>query len=191
MKIYFCVANNPDGIEITPRSLFRIRQGKYWVPDCADYQTKFNLPRRLKAKEIFAGWSCYNCKFLKEKEASPKKEIPTPKKIQKPAPKAKETLTRQMLSEKVSNILDISQRQADTIITQSFAIIAERLSDHDKVSLKDFGTFEARPRKGWKGRHPTTGEQIQISDGFTIRFRSSKKMKETIANWPGKSEESA
>jgi len=188
MKIYFCVANNPDGIEIVPRSLSRIRQGKYWVPDCADYQTKFNLPRRLKAKEIFAGWSCFNCKFLKE-TASPKKEIPTPKKIYK-APQVKETFTRQMLSQEVSNILNITQHHADTIITQTFAAIAQCLSEHEKVSLKDFGNFEARPRKGWKGRHPTTGEQVQISDGFTVRFRSSKRMKETIANWPGKPEKS-
>ena len=191
MKIYFCVANNPDGIEITPRSLSRIQQGKYWVPDCADYQTKFNLPRRLKVKEIFAGWSCFNCRFLKE-TTPPKKEIAAPKEPPQKAkaPQVKETLTRQMLSQEVANILDIPQQRADTIITQTFATISERLSQHEKVNLRDFGSFEARPRKGWKGRHPTTGEQVEISDGFTIRFRSSKSMKETIADGPGKSEDS-
>jgi len=72
MKRYYCIANDPDGLEITPRSLARVHQGKYWVPDCVDYQSKFNLPRRIKAREVFAGWSCHNCKSLLEK-TDPKK----------------------------------------------------------------------------------------------------------------------
>ncbi len=85
MKYYYCVANDPDGIEVVPRSLPRVRHGRYWVPDCVDYQSKFNLPRRLKAKEVFAGWSCYNCKFLKEtsvqkKNSQPDESSPNPSK---------------------------------------------------------------------------------------------------------------
>lgn len=77
MKRYYCIANDPDGLEIAPRSLARIHQGKYWVPDCVDYQSKFNLPRRIKAKEVFAGWSCHNCKSLREK-TDPKKNSKQP-----------------------------------------------------------------------------------------------------------------
>ncbi len=85
MTCYYCIANDPDGLEITPRPLSRVRQGKYWVPDCVDYQTKFNLPRRLKLKEIFSGWSCYNCKCLQErsepeKSSEPEKGSPSEKK---------------------------------------------------------------------------------------------------------------
>lgn len=72
MKFYSCIANDPDGVEISPRSLSRVSQGKYCVPDCVDYESKFNLPRRVRAREIFAGWSCHNCKFLKE-TSKPKK----------------------------------------------------------------------------------------------------------------------
>lgn len=72
MKRYYCTANDPDGIEIIPRSLSRIKQGRYCVPDCVDYESKFNLPRRVRSKEVYAGWSCYNCRFLKE-AATPKK----------------------------------------------------------------------------------------------------------------------
>ena len=73
MTSYSCIANDPDGLAITPRSLSRVRQGKYCVPDCVDYQTKFNLPRRIKNREVFAGWNCHNCKFLQEK-SEPKKK---------------------------------------------------------------------------------------------------------------------
>ena len=67
MMRYYCVANDPDGMEIVPRSLSRMRQGRYWVPDCVDYQTRFNLPRKIKSREVFAGWNCHNCKYLHEK----------------------------------------------------------------------------------------------------------------------------
>ena len=76
MKHYYCVANNPEGVEIVPRSLSRVRQGRHFVPDCVDYESKFNLPRRLKAKEIFAGWNCHNCKFLRETSALTKAPQP-------------------------------------------------------------------------------------------------------------------
>lgn len=85
MKYYYCVANNPDGLSIVPRARSRIQQGRYWVPDCVDYQSKFNLPRRIKAREVFAGWSCYNCKFLDE-ALTPRE---TPQKEEQAAEKAK------------------------------------------------------------------------------------------------------
>lgn len=66
MKYYYCIANDPEGIAITPRSLSRVRQGKYCVPDCVDYESKYGLPRRVKSKEVYAGWNCHNCRFLKE-----------------------------------------------------------------------------------------------------------------------------
>ncbi len=75
------MANDPDGIEIEPRPLSRVQQGKYWVPDCVDYQTKFRLPRRIKTRDVFAGWNCHNCKHLQERSSPPIKscdEKPSP-----------------------------------------------------------------------------------------------------------------
>ena len=66
MKHYYCIANDSEGIEITPRSLSRVRQGRHCVPDCVDYESKYNLPRRVKAREVYTGWNCHNCKHLKE-----------------------------------------------------------------------------------------------------------------------------
>jgi len=83
MKHYYCIANDPEGIRITPRSLSRIVQGRYCVPDCVDYESRFNLPRRLKAKEVYAGWSCHNCKFLRESpgpKKNPQSRPPSPDK---------------------------------------------------------------------------------------------------------------
>lgn len=65
-KFYACNANIPAGEPITPINRKRIQQGRYYVPDCADYESKFGLPKRVKLKEVYAGWSCYNCVHLME-----------------------------------------------------------------------------------------------------------------------------
>ena len=94
MKRYYCIANDPDGVEVEPRSLGRVRQGRYCVPDCVDYQAKFNLPRRIKSREVFAGWSCHNCKNLQERPAPPQNipQEPSQEVVEEAPPKAPETL---------------------------------------------------------------------------------------------------
>ena len=67
MPLYHaCDANLPEGEAITPIARKRIQDGKYFVPDCPDYDSKFGLPRRIKIKVVYAGWSCFNCKHLLE-----------------------------------------------------------------------------------------------------------------------------
>lgn len=67
MPLYYaCNANVPEGEPITPIARKRVQAGKYFVPDCADYRSKFGLPPRVKLKAVYAGWSCYNCSHLLE-----------------------------------------------------------------------------------------------------------------------------
>ncbi len=172
MKSYYCMANDPDGIEIEPRSLSRVRQGKYWVPDCVDYTTRFKLPRRIKSGDVFAGWSCHNCKFLEERLAVPKKKTTDPL-----APsKAVDTVTRHMVSEQVAHRLGILDRHADRILVQMFATITDRLGEREPVMLKNFGKFKVRRQKGRRGRHPSTGAHISIPDRWIVRFLPSKSL---------------
>ncbi len=63
---YGCNANIPEGEPITPIARKRILQGKYFVPDCPDYESKFGLPKKVKIKAVYAGWSCFNCVHLME-----------------------------------------------------------------------------------------------------------------------------
>lgn len=63
---YGCNANIPEGEPITPIPRKRVQQGKYFVPDCPDYDSKFGLPKRVKLKAVYAGWSCFNCVHLME-----------------------------------------------------------------------------------------------------------------------------
>ena len=67
MPLYHaCNANQSEGEPITPVARKRIQEGKYFVPDCPDYHSKFGLPARIKINKVYAGWSCFNCTHLLE-----------------------------------------------------------------------------------------------------------------------------
>lgn len=67
MSLYYaCNANVPEGEPITPKSRGRVQEGKFFVPDCPDYESKFGLPSKVKLKTVYTGWSCHNCVHLME-----------------------------------------------------------------------------------------------------------------------------
>jgi len=65
-KYYACNANIPGGEPIEPINRKRVEHGRYWVPDCPDYDSKFGMPNKIKRREAYAGWSCWNCVHLME-----------------------------------------------------------------------------------------------------------------------------
>jgi DNA-binding protein HU-beta len=177
MRHYYCTANDSEGIEITPRTLSRVTQGKYCVPDCVDYESRFNIPRKIKAKEIYTGWNCHNCRFLKETQTPKKPPTGSPP---PPSPPS-ETVTREELSKQVSSKSGISQRRVDKIIVNALSTITRSLGQHQNVKLEDFGKFEVKMRKGWNGRHPGSGEETPVPDRPTIRFKPGKSLKQKLA----------
>jgi len=54
------------GKEITPRSIGKIKNGSYYIPDCPDYEPRIHIPKKVNIKAPFTGWNCRNCKNLKE-----------------------------------------------------------------------------------------------------------------------------
>jgi len=179
MKHYYCIANDPQGIEITPRTLSRVLQGKYCVPDCVDYESKFNIPRKVSAKEIYTGWNCHNCRFLEEtltrKKTSPDSHPPA----STPPPA---TITREDISKQVSSKAGMSHRRADKIIIKALSAIIGSLSKRQEVKLENFGKFEVKERKGWNGRHPVSGKQTRIQNRPAVRFTPGKNLKQKLAD---------
>ena len=55
-----------------------------------------------------------------------------------------------------------------------------RLCRHEPVKLEDFGKFEVRLRKGWRGRHPETGERILVRSRYAVCFGPGKKIRRLV-----------
>ena len=64
-SMYKCMGKKMQGKEITPGSIGKIRKGAYYIPDCPDYESRINIPKKIHIKDPFTGWNCCNCKNLK------------------------------------------------------------------------------------------------------------------------------
>lgn len=62
--MYRCTAKEIQGKEITPKAIGKIRKGDFYIPACPYYIPRVNIPKKIKASEVFAGWHCHNCKNL-------------------------------------------------------------------------------------------------------------------------------
>jgi DNA-binding protein HU-beta len=61
----------------------------------------------------------------------------------------------------VSRQTKYTQKEISELLNIIFDSIVEGIKD-EKITFVGFGTFEKRQRKARKGRHPQTGEELEI-----------------------------
>ena len=85
------------------------------------------------------------------------------------------------LVNKVSELTDISKKDASKAVDAVFDAISEALQAGDKVQLVGFGNFEVRERSARKGRNPQTGEEIEIAASKVPAFKPGKQLRDACA----------
>lgn len=73
-----------------------------------------------------------------------------------------------------------SQQKADRFFREFVATVGQVLATGDDVHLAGFGKWERRYYKGRPGRHPQTGEKIQIPAHYRAAFKPFKALKEEV-----------
>ena len=90
-------------------------------------------------------------------------------------------MTKAELIEKMANEAGISKVAANEALNSFVDNVTKALKKKDgKVTLVGFGTFQKVSRKARKGRNPRTGESIKIKASKSVKFKPSKKLKDTI-----------
>lgn len=85
------------------------------------------------------------------------------------------------LINKVSEMAEVSKKEAETVITATFDAITDALKDGDKVQLVGFGSFEVKKRAARVGRNPKTKEPIDIPASTVPVFKAGKVLKEVVS----------
>ncbi|EXX91314.1 DNA-binding protein [Paenibacillus darwinianus] len=83
---------------------------------------------------------------------------------------------------KVSDLTELSKKDATKAVDAVFDAISEALQGGDKVQLVGFGNFEVRERSARKGRNPQTGQEIEIAASKTPAFKPGKSLKDLVGN---------
>ena len=81
---------------------------------------------------------------------------------------------------KIAEKSDLTKKQAEAALNAFTETVFEALKDGDKVQLMGFGTFEVKERAAHIGRHPTTGEAMEIPASKTPSFKAGKTLRDSV-----------
>lgn len=90
-------------------------------------------------------------------------------------------MNKSELIAKVADKAGLTKKVAGETVESVLSVIADALSQGDKVTLVGFGTFEVRDRAARKGVNPATGSTINIPASRVPAFKAGKSLKEAVA----------
>ncbi len=122
----------------------------------------------------------------KPETAKPAKPVAAAKSVTsaKPAAAAKpakvELITLRQLAASIGEAHNLSQTQANGVLSSTVALIGEHLKKGARIRIAGLGTLEVRKRAARMGRNPATGEPIEIKASKKVAFRAAKDLSEAI-----------
>ncbi len=93
-------------------------------------------------------------------------------------------MTKAELVDEVARVVQLTKKQAETIVNIVFDSIVESLRAGQKIELRGFGSFRLRSRKSRTGRNPKTGEKVEVPSKKIPYFKPGKELKELINREP-------
>ena len=93
---------------------------------------------------------------------------------------SKKSWNKKDLTNFISKRLGIPKSKANEYLNTFVDVVSEGLINGKKITISDFGSFSVSERSGFKGTHPQTGEEIQVSPRFIPVFKVGKKLKKAL-----------
>lgn len=82
----------------------------------------------------------------------------------------------------IVTITGLTRRQADDVLSSTVEHITDALARGESLNLMGFGAFTVAQRSARTGRHPQTGEPMEISASKHVNFKPGKALKEKLGN---------
>lgn len=89
-------------------------------------------------------------------------------------------MTKAELVDEVARTVQLTKKQAETIVNIVFDSIVDSLRAGEKIELRGFGSFRLRNRKSRLGRNPKTGAKVDVPSKKIPYFKPGKELKELI-----------
>jgi len=89
-------------------------------------------------------------------------------------------MTKADLIENVSQAVEMSRKDSETIVETIFESIVKSLRAGDKIEIRGFGSFRTRQRNSRVGRNPKTGARVDVPAKKIPFFKPSKELKDLV-----------
>lgn len=93
---------------------------------------------------------------------------------------AQKPLTKGQVSEKLSQSLDITKKQANEFVDAYADLAAREVKRGGTFVMPGIGKVVLAKRKARMGRNPQTGEPLKIPAKTVLRIRVSKQLKDAV-----------
>ena len=90
------------------------------------------------------------------------------------------TVSLKHLAASLAEDHEMPKKQSEAILGDLVTLITKHLKKGDRIRLVGLGVLQVRKRAARMGRHPATGEPIQIKASKKVAFRAAKELKESI-----------
>jgi DNA-binding protein HU-beta len=90
------------------------------------------------------------------------------------------TITLKQMAAELAETHSLSKKQVEEVVNDLMALATRHLRDGDKIRLTGLGILQVRALPARTGRHPGTGEVIEIKASKKIAFRAAKELKEAV-----------
>jgi len=84
------------------------------------------------------------------------------------------------LIEELSKRENLTEKKAAEVINLIFKGFTEELKKGGRIEIRGFGSFVVREYKGYTGRNPKTGKNIDIPPKRLPFFKVGKELKERV-----------
>ena len=81
---------------------------------------------------------------------------------------------------KLAETNGMSKKDAQKALESVVGIISGELKEGGSITLTGFGTFSVAERQVRIGRHPKTGEPIDIPAAKVPKFKAGRQLKDTV-----------
>lgn len=88
--------------------------------------------------------------------------------------------TQKQLADQISKEMKITIREGRHFVQRFLELVQEDLVTVGRSELRGLGTFAAYTRPPRQTTHPVTGEPVQIRERRSVRYRTSKELKEQL-----------
>jgi DNA-binding protein HU-beta len=89
-------------------------------------------------------------------------------------------VTLKSVFEQVGAAHDLSKKQVEVFLVDFVAAMTGYLQSGARIRMSGLGTLEVKQSAARTGRHPVTGEAIQIKASKKVAFRPAKELKEAV-----------
>ena len=94
------------------------------------------------------------------------------------------TVTKRDLVQRIAESTGVQQQKAKEVIQSFLDQIIHELSSGNRLEFRDFGVFEPKAKAPRTARNPRTGEQIQVPEKVTVKFKAGRMMKQKMQPTP-------